>query len=445
MKRFLSLLLVCLMLLSILVGCSGDGAEDPIAADPVPEDFCGLVLKAPADATVFLYTEFEEGEVVPVGTSYEANGFRYDCYTGIVGNYRCKVSGYNYYTVTKNIVMTQEKCETKTVMDVTPGLRYGEGWEPAGLTLYTDELLADGFCSDLSQWPEYADVLTSPYFTQEHNAHQITTQAEMEAYLQNLDDTDDEMYLYSAGTSTLYRHDIPLAIFTQADLSGAKTLEEAAELMGQEKPTVLYRCQMHGNEPAGGEAALAMIKWLDGELGEALLDTINICVIPRQNPDGAQDYKRTMFGDIDPNRDSLRLKTQEIVSYMQLCQLLEPELIIDGHEYNAHETKKTLSGGDILVGLGYTNDNSDTFRQLNYEFAEGIFAAVGEQGLSYRYYSNHVNSINPSLSRAYASMQGTLFVLLESRGIGCGLAMYERRIVSHVVSAEVLLDRKSVV
>lgn len=436
MRRLIAFLVALSAVLCLCAGCGGQEAQPK---DPGPADFKGLVLKAASDVTVSLYSEFDEGAPISPTHTFEGEEEDYYYYSGLFGAYRCKANGSGYYTITKNITMTEEKNQTKTVIDVTPGKMAGDGWEPAALSIYTDELLTGGFSDDLSQWPEYEAVFASPYFTQDHGDHQITTQTQMEEYLKSLDSADDRMYLYSAGTSKLYRHDIPIAVFTTTDLSGASDLEQAAKLMGQDKPTVLYRAQMHGNEPAGGEAALAMIKWLDEDLGNDLLDKLNICVIPRQNPDGAHNYERTVMGGIDPNRDSLRLETPEITAYMQLCQWLEPEIIIDGHEYNAQVVNKNLADGDILVGLGYTNDNTMTFRDISLEVSHLIFDAVAENGLGYRYYSNYVNSANASISRAYASQQGTLFFLLETRGIGCGLAAYPRRIATHIISTETIL------
>ena len=438
-KQLVALVILVAVLMAALGGCAGKKAPAATVADPVPEDFKGLVLKVASGCTLFLYTELDEGEVVPASQTYETEEYTYYCFDGIMGTFRYKVSGSGRYTVTQGLTLTQEESQQKTVLDVTPSQYTGNGWEPKEMHYYSREALQDCFANDLELWPEYAELLTSPWYTQEHNDHQITTQTQMTEYLASLDDGEDDMYIFSAGKSTVYRHDIPLVIFTKADLSGAATTLEAAEAMGQDKPTVLYRCQMHGNEPAGGEAALAMIGWLDSTLGAELLDKINICIIPRQNPDGAQNYERTVMGGIDPNRDSLRLDTQEIKGYTEVINALEPEMIIDGHEYKHSPTSKTIGGGDIMLGLGYTPVNSDAFRQFNHALSDEIFGALAEQKLDYCYYSGTVTSANANVSRAYASMQGTVFVLLETRGIGNGLTMYNRRIVSHLVSTESVL------
>ena len=439
MKKWLCILL-CLVMILGMCACGGEEtAEETTAQTEEPrKSYQGLVLKAAPDITVTLMSEFEEGVVIEPSDTYTYGDEIYYCYSNLMGALRYTAKGKGYYTVTKNLVMTQEKNEVETLIDVTPG-KLSDGWEPKSYSSYTDEILNGSFGSDLSLWPEYAALMTSPWYTQPHGDQQITTQQQMEDYLQSLDGADDQMYLFSAGASAKYNYNIPMAIFTTTDLSSAKTVDDAAALMGQDKPTVVYRAQMHGNEPAGGEAALVMIGWLDSALGAELLDKINICVIPRQNPDGARNYVRTVLGDKDPNRDSLQMRTQEIVEFTRICLLLDPELIIDGHEYNANVEDATLGTGDLLVGVGFTNENSDAFRALGMALADQSIQAVTANGLDYRYYSNYVNSVNANISRTYWSMQGTQFVLLETRGIGCGLDAYNRRIMTHVVATEALL------
>lgn len=435
MKKRVSFLLVTALVLSLLAGCGGE--QQP--ADPVPDTFTGLVLTAAPGVSVSLYSEFADGAPIPPSDKYETDSLNYYCYKDLMGAFRYKASGAGYYTVTQNVLMTQQEAMQKTVVDVTPGKKTGSGWEPASLSLYTQELLEEGFDSDISLWPQYAEAFTTPYFTLEHGDHEMTTQAQLEAFLQELDEENDRMYRFSAGTSGLYKHDIPMVIFTTEDLSAAKTVEEAAAALENGKPTVFYRAHIHGNEPAAGEAAMSVIRLLCGSW-DSYLEKLNICIVPRGSPDGAQNYDRQVLGDIDPNRDNLRLRTAETTCYMRMCQLLDPEMIIDGHEYNAQVENKTLSGGDILVGMGYTNENTPEFTQLNFAITQEIFQSVSDNGLQYRYYSGYTNTANANISRDYAAKQGTVFFLLESRGIGCGLAAYPRRIVSHVISVESIFD-----
>lgn len=428
MKRRIPLILAFLMICN-LVGCGG---KTP------PQAPNGLVLKAPADVRVMLTSGFEGGLPVAPAETYEEDGnllcYRYE---GLEGPYRIQTAGLGYYSVTRNIVM--EAGQSKT-LNVTPEKMAGTGWEPESVQLFTDALRTEAFCDDLSQWPEYADVFTTPWFTQSHARHQITTQTQLEDYLKSLDDQQDDLYLYSIGTSGTYRQDIPMAVLTKTDLSGAATLEDVAKALKNGKPTVLYRAQIHGTEPASGEAALAVISLLDNRWNP-YLDKINLCIIPRSAPDSAQNFTRYVGGSIEPNQDCLRLKTAEVECYIGVSTLLQPEVVIDGHEYQCHVPDSVVEGGDILVGLGYTVENTPDFRKVALEIAEKVFAATKENGLTSRYYTDLVSTgNNANGARSYAANMGSLFFLHESRGIGMGTDLYPRRIISHVTAVEALLN-----
>ena len=397
-------------------------------------EFKGLVLKAATGVTAELFSGLGEGEpVTPEKIDQTQDGTSL-YYPGLVGAYHYKASGEGYYTVTKSVLMTEEKCAAGTVVDATPDKMAGTGWEPKEIRSFTDEMLASHLSDDLAQWPAYKSVLTTPWFTQPHARHQNTTQAQMEAFLKEL-----EIPVYSTGTSAIHGHDIPMAILTRADLSHAATLEEAVEAMGNDKPTVLIRSQMHGKEPAPGEAALAMIQWLTGDLGEELLDKINVCVIPRQNPDGAQDFVRTVADGIDPNRDNLELRSPEIASFARVRRLLKPDVVIDGHEYTVIIKNALVKGADITAQTGYTLDNTENFKKVNLELLKAVFAAAEKNGLSSRYYNKCANSVNPAISGANTTKQGMLYILLESRGIVGGLECYARRIMAQISSMEGIL------
>jgi len=398
-------------------------------------EFQGLVIRVASDVTVTMYTGFEEGTTVIPNYIGEGDGVTSYYYKGLSGYYRYTASGTGYYTITKNIYMSPEKNATLTEVEATPGKMAGTGWEVSSLSDLTDE--ANKLVMELT--PEmrdkYADVFTTPIFTVNNADHQMTTQAQMEAYLQSLDGADDDMYIYSIGTSQKGR-DIPVVIFTRTDLSSATTLEEATALMGQDKPAMLYRAQVHGNEPSSGEGALAVISRMDGAYGESVLDKVNVCVIPRVNPDGAYNYDRRLQNKVDGNRDNLRLTTPEITAFMRAYQLIQPEMVLDGHEFNLHNESEYLTPGDVIISVAETVANGDDFRQLSLELMYNAFDTMTENGMTYRYYSNYINGTDANVLNSFMSRQGTLGMLLEVRGIGYGLNYYARRVLSHVVSAE---------
>src|SRR5205814_6355951 len=75
---------------------------------------------------------------------------------------------------------------------------------------------------------------------------------------------------------------IPLLVFASTRTATPEAMLKSG------KPTVLIVAQQHGNEPAGSEAALVMASRLAAGDLKPLLDRINVLIVPRANPDGAE-------------------------------------------------------------------------------------------------------------------------------------------------------------
>jgi hypothetical protein len=99
-----------------------------------------------------------------------------------------------------------------------------------------------------------------------------------------------------------------------------------------ELPTVMVLGQQHGNEPAGGEAALALAQSLATERS-ALLDKVNVLIVPRANPDGAEHFGRLSANGIDVNRDHLLVLTPEALAITAAVRRYQPQVMLDLHEF----------------------------------------------------------------------------------------------------------------
>ena len=400
----------------------------------------GLKLMAASNVTVTLYPGFSGGSAITPDKTTTENGLKCYYFANVKGNYRYTATGTGYYSITKNLYVSDKEALVLTELDVTPSKRAGTGWEATKVLLFADEYIAN-FPSDPSLWPDYQDAFQTPEFTTESAQHQHTTQAEMEDFITQLDINNDDMYVYSMGLSA-YGLNMPLVVFTKTDLSGAKTLEEVAQLLSNNgKMTIHYQGQMHGNEPAGGEGVLAMMLKLSGDYGDEVLNTVNIYCIPRLNPDGAQKDKRVSpKTELDMNRDFLLATNIETAHLHNITNLFKPTVMIDSHEYTAEPDRTSEKWWDLLISPGFNPTSGEDFKNLGITMTQNAFTAAAAQGLSYDYYTSQVNSKSAYVGRNYAALEGTLFFLIESRGINFGTELYERRVVGHLITATSFID-----
>ena len=400
----------------------------------------GLALQAKQGVTVKLYTGFTDGTQVTPNSTVTKDGVTTYYFLNITGSYRYVASGTGYCQITKYIYVSADEAKTLSTMDVTPGTLTGEGWESTSVIQHTDELLARR-PDDASLWPEFREAFQTPFFLNNHADHQFVTQTELEEYLAGLAQTDSHMYIFSAGKSGNGQN-IPLVIFTTTDLSGAQTIEQAAALLrANGKMTIHYQGQMHGNEPAGGEGALAMVKKLSGSYGDKVLQNLNIYIVPRLNPDGAKNNNRKVTAaNLDMNRDYLLMRAVETKNIQHIAQIFEPDMMLDSHEYNVGSGLTTDLFADMLISPGFHTFNTAAFRETSLAMTHSTFDALTAQNLTYTYYGSDINSKSDYIGRNYATAKGTLFFLLETRGIDYGSTIFGRRVVSHLVTATQLFD-----
>ena len=113
--------------------------------------------------------------------------------------------------------------------------------------------------------------------------HDFTSQQELEVFVAGVAAFSRRMVAGSLGKSPQGRT-IPYLIAT------AEGLSDVAAIAKLGRPIVWLIGLQHGNEPAGGEAMLAVASALArGELA-VLTDRVTVVIVPRANPDGAAAF-----------------------------------------------------------------------------------------------------------------------------------------------------------
>ncbi|UOK59181.1 M14 family metallopeptidase [Bacillus sp. OVS6] len=187
-------------------------------------------------------------------------------------------------------------------------------------------------------FPEVEATDGTPAFLKDEEA--FTTQEEMLAYIEELKGKSPYVSVKNIGTSQ-NGLEIPALYFTKDQKINPSYLSQ--------KPTVWIQSQIHGNEPASGESILAIANRLTGDLGDEVLDKINVIVVPRVNPDGSYNFKRQLQNGLDGNRDHVKLDSPEVQAIHHEFNKFTPEVVIDAHEYSPYTSSFDQFGEDGLL------------------------------------------------------------------------------------------------
>ena len=95
---------------------------------------------------------------------------------------------------------------------------------------------------------------------------------------------------------------------------------------------VLYYAQQHGNEVAGKDALLTLIRDI-AQHPELLPEDVDLYLMPMLNPDGAEAHRRLNGAGEDLNRDHLLLAQPETQALHRVARRIRPHLAVDSHEF----------------------------------------------------------------------------------------------------------------
>jgi hypothetical protein len=270
----------------------------------------------------------------------------------------------------------------------------------------------------------------------------FTAHAEVMAFAEQLQRESPHARLEIAGRS---QDGLPLPLLL---LSAWGTPDPA-------RPTVMVIAQQHGNEPAGGEAALALARLLAGPRW-ALLDRVNVLILPRANPDGAERFGRATTNGIDVNRDHLLLRTPEAQAIARVIAAHRPQVVLDLHEFTVAGRWVDKFGAmqklDAQVQPATVgNLHAGIAQWAGTEFVERLHAEWAAHGLASGPYHTSssakrddrtvsMGGVQPDTGRNTAGLRPAISLLVEVRGVGLGRAHLARRVHAHVVAASTVID-----
>ena len=296
------------------------------------------------------------------------------------------------------------------------------------------------------RYPDPTIDIRTPAFRPGRN--DFTGQDELMAFVEELAGHARDIRVRIVGRSQEGRA-IPLLVFAHpATAAGGDVLKNG-------KPTVLIIGQQHGNEPAGGEAALALAAELAGAEGATRLDRVNVLIVPRANPDGAFHFVRATANGMDVNRDHLLESTPEGRALGRVFAEYQPDVVLDCHEFGVKVRWFEKFGGlqryDALIQYATVSNLPPALTEAAESmFRRPLVQALAAEGLSQSWYyassydmSDKVVSMGgvvPDTGRNIAGLRNAVSFLIETRGVGIGRAHYKRRVYTHLTAMRSMLD-----
>jgi hypothetical protein len=275
----------------------------------------------------------------------------------------------------------------------------------------------------------------------------FTSHEEMTAFVTALDKRNVNVQVKIIGRSQEGRA-IPLLLISSARIASP------ADALRLGRPIVWLQGLQHGDEPAGGEAMLALAQALaEGELRE-LTEKLTILIVPRVNPDGAQHVTRQTARGIDINRDHVKFDLPETVALHQAANDYQPELFVDAHEFAVAQRWMEKFGGltaPDLTLIYATNPNvPPAITKLAEDpFHSAVVNALEHEGYRSDWYftTSHDpkdkkvvrGGVTPDIARNTYGLSNAVSFLLESRGVGIGRDAYLRRVTTLYIAASAIL------
>lgn len=270
----------------------------------------------------------------------------------------------------------------------------------------------------------------------------FTSHAEMLAFLARLTTESPHARLDILGTSQRGLN-LPLMLLT------------AGDRVDPQLPTVLVIGQQHGDEPAGGEAALVLARQLAGPR-QAILTHVNVLIIPRGNPDGADQFRRATASGIDVNRDHLLLNTPEGRAIALAVDKYKPQVMLDLHEFTVAGRWVEKFGGvmkfdALLQPATVGNLDPGIAASAASDYIARIEATLTANGLtSFKYHTTAAGSprdktvsmggVQADTGRNVGGLRPAISLLIEVRGVGIGRAHFLRRVHTQVLAATAAIE-----
>ncbi|KAF4445759.1 hypothetical protein F53441_10508 [Fusarium austroafricanum] len=310
-------------------------------------------------------------------------------------------------------------------------------------------------------FPEVKDIqLESPAFTDpksipagfDNGTAGPTSDATLDYFLQSLAARNDWLTYNNPAFKSDEGRSIPYVVLSTSSQPTIK-----ANSSSTEKLRVYLQGGVHGNEPGGDQALLALLGKFDANStwAASILEKMDIMILPRYNPDGVAYFQRLLATGFDPNRDHIQFTSQQTREVKALIVDFSPHIMVDAHEYSANRAygakdqwAQAVDGQfDAMKNLNIHKDireySEKTFapriagamEKRKLRWSPYITGNLGEEPLVFTQLDTQARAGDVSLA-----LTQTMVFLTETRGIMLGSQHFQRRVASGLTMVEAIVQ-----
>lgn len=287
-----------------------------------------------------------------------------------------------------------------------------------------------------------------------------TDQRTMDHWLQTLAARNDWMTYHNPSFQSEEGRSLPYVFLSSSNKpSNADPLASYSNSTSgsDHKVRIWMQGGVHGNEPAGDGALLALLGKFDANAtwAESILEHVDILMLPRYNPDGVAYFQRYLATSFDPNRDHTKLARQQTRDIKKLVMDFAPHVGVDCHEYTAStgygaEGQWLAAQDGQFSAMKNLNIHADIRKMSETLFADSIAAAMESYGLRWGgYVIGNTDSDDITLEETTSDakigdssvgLSQAIMFLTETRGIRLADQHYQRRVATGLIMVQTLVQ-----
>ncbi|KAF9881474.1 carboxypeptidase 2 [Colletotrichum karsti] len=283
-----------------------------------------------------------------------------------------------------------------------------------------------------------------------------TDQATLDYYLQTLAARNEWMTYHNPDFKSEEGRTIPYVYLSNSKRIPENSLGSHANSTAG-KVRIWMQGGVHGNEPGGDQALLALLGRFDANAtwAASILEKVDIMMLPRYNPDGVAYFQRYLATNFDPNRDHTKLARQQTRDIKKLVMGFAPHVGVDCHEYSptqpwgAQEQWIDAQDGQFSA-MKNANIHADIRNISEAVFANAIAAAMERRGLRWGPYvvgSDGTDEIvmeettgDAKIGDSSVALSQAIMFLTETRGIGLADQHFQRRTATGLTMVQTIVQ-----